>query len=223
MRNNTTKTMVTLAMIAALAYLLMLVIRIPVFAMPPLKYEPKDVAITIAGFMFGPVSAFLVSLVVSLVEMVTVSETGWIGAVMNLVSTCSFACMAAYIYKKNHTLKGAVIGLVCGIVSMVIVMLLWNYILTPIYMGYPREAVAPMLPTVFLPFNLLKGVLNAAFVMLLYKPLVITLRKAGLVAPSAAVTKENAAPHKIRPGVVLISAALIITCILIILALTGKI
>ncbi|MCR5004724.1 MAG: ECF transporter S component [Clostridiales bacterium] len=215
--------MVTLAMIAALAYLLMLVIRIPVFAMPPLKYEPKDVAITIAGFMFGPVSAFLVSLVVSLVEMVTVSETGWIGAVMNLVSTCSFACMAAYIYKKNHTLKGAVIGLVCGIVSMVIVMLLWNYILTPIYMGYPREAVAPMLPTVFLPFNLLKGVLNAAFVMLLYKPLVITLRKAGLVAPSAAVTKENAAPHKIRPGVVLISAALIITCILIILALTGKI
>ncbi len=223
MRNNTTKTMVTLAMIAALAYLLMLVIRIPVFAMPPLKYEPKDVAITIAGFMFGPVSAFLVSLVVSLVEMVTVSETGWIGAVMNLVSTCSFACMAAYIYKKNHTLKGAVIGLVCGIVSMVIVMLLWNYILTPIYMGYPREAVAPMLPTVFLPFNLLKGVLNAAFVMLLYKPLVITLRKAGLVAPSAAVPTENAAPHKIRPGVMLIAAALIITCILIILALTGKI
>ena len=222
MQNNNTKTMVTLAMIAALAYLLMLVIRIPVFAMPPLKYEPKDVAITIAGFIFGPVSAFLVSLVVSLVEMVTVSETGWIGAVMNLVSTCSFACTAAYLYKKNHTLKGAVIALVSGIVGMVIVMLLWNYILTPIYMGYPREAVVALLPTVFLPFNLLKGVLNAAFVMLLYKPLVTTLRKAGLVSPSAA-TNEEGAPHKIRPGVVLISAALIITCVLIILAITGKI
>lgn len=222
MQNERTKTMVTLAMIAALAYLLMWAIRIPVFAMPPLKYEPKDVAITIAGFIFGPVSAFLVSLVVSLVEMVTVSETGWIGAVMNLVSTCSFACTAAFLYKKNHTLKGAIIALVSGIVGMVIIMLLWNYILTPIYMGYPRDAVVALLPTVFLPFNLLKGVLNAAFIMLLYKPLVITLRKAGLVSPSTTVTEEGA-PHKISPGVLLISAALIITCILIILALTGKI
>ena len=222
MQNDKTKTMVTLAMIAALAYLLMLAFRIPVFAMPPLKYEPKDVAITIAGFIFGPVSAFLVSLVVSLVEMVTVSETGWIGAVMNLVSTCSFACTAAFLYKKNHTLKGAIIALASGVVRMVIVMLLWNYILTPIYMGYPRDAVVALLPTVFLPFNLLKGVLNAAFVMLLYKPLVTTLRKAGLVSPSVASTEESA-PHKIRPGVVLVSAALIITCVLIILALTGKI
>ena len=64
--------------------------------------------------------------------------------------------------------------------------------------------------------------MNAAFIMLLCKPLVITLRKAGLVSPSTTVTQEGGS-HKISPGVLLISAALIITCILIILALTGKI
>ena len=151
MQNAKTKKIVLLAMMAALAYLVMVVIRIPVVMF--LKYEPKDVIITIAGFIFGPLEAFLVSAVVSIIEMFTVSDTGWIGAVMNLVSTCSFACVAALIYKKNHTLKGAVIGLLAGVGCMVAVMILWNYLLTPLYMGYPREAVVPLLPTVFLPFN----------------------------------------------------------------------
>ena len=219
MQNDNTKKMVTLAMMAALAYLLMVIIRIPIVSF--LKYEPKDVVITIAGFIFGPISAFLVSLVVSIIEMFTVSETGWIGAVMNLVSTCSFACVAAYIYKKNHTLKGAVIGLVCGMVAMVIVMLLWNYLLTPIYMGYPREAVAAMLPTVFLPFNLLKGGLNAAITMLLYKPIVISLRRARLIPESR--TEQAHGGKQISLGVMLASAALLITCILLALALAGVI
>lgn len=220
MQNNTKK-MVTMAMMAALAFVLVWVIRIPLVAMPPLNYEPKDVIITIGGFLFGPVEAFLISLVVSLVEMFTISSTGWIGAVMNLVSTCSFACVAALIYKKNHSLKGAIIGLVCGIVSMVIVMLLWNYFLTPIYMGYPRDAVAAMLPTVFLPFNLVKGGLNAAITMLLYKPIVITLRKAGLVTPSAGTAAGS--PHRISAGVMIGGLIVLATFILLALSLAGVI
>lgn len=214
-----TKKIVILAMMAALAYVLMVFIRIPVVMF--LKYEPKDMVITIAGFLFGPVEAFLISAVVSLIEMVTVSETGWIGAVMNLVSTCSFACVAAWVYKKNHTLKGALIGLIAGIVSMVVVMLLWNYLLTPLYMGYPREAVAALLPTVFLPFNFLKGGLNAAITMLIYKPVVITLRKANLVPASRG--NEEGSPHKISTGVMIGALAVLITCILLTLVLAGVI
>ena len=37
-------------------------------------------------------------------------------------------------------------------------MLLWNYLITPIYMGMDREEiVVPMLIPVFLPFNLVKA------------------------------------------------------------------
>lgn len=219
MQNAKTKKIVLLAMMAALAYLVMVVIRIPVVMF--LKYEPKDVVITIAGFIFGPLEAFLVSAVVSIIEMFTVSDTGWIGAVMNLVSTCSFACVAALIYKKNHTLKGAVIGLLAGVGCMVAVMILWNYLLTPLYMGYPREAVVPLLPTVFLPFNLLKGGLNAAITMLLYKPVVITLRKAGLIPPSS--SQGTAHGGKISTGVMIGAAAVLITCILLTLVLAGVI
>ena len=223
MKPSNTKKLTTLAMLAALAYLIMVVGRIPMVLF--LSYDPKDVIIAIGGFLFGPLEAFAISFVVSLIEMFTVSDTGIIGAVMNLVSTCSFACTAAIIYKKNHTLKGAIIGLLCGVVAMVVVMLLWNYLLTPIYMGYPREAVAAMLPTTFLPFNLIKGGLNAAITMLLYKPVVTTLRKAGLV-PSSIARRDSqgsaaAAGFTMSPGVILGSALVLVTCILFALVLAG--
>ena len=63
-------------------------------------------------------------------------------------------------------------------------MVAWNYVITPLYMGVDRATVAGMLATVFLPFNLVKGGLNAGLVMLLYKPVVGALRRMGLVAPS---------------------------------------
>ena len=216
MKNQRIRQIAVLGTLAAFAYVAMVFIRVPVVSF--LKYEPKDVIITIAGFIYGPLSAFVVSLAVSLVEMVTVSDTGWIGAVMNLVSTCAFACVASLIYKKRRTIGGAVVALLCGVVSMAAVMMLWNYFLTPLYMGVPREAVAAMLPTVFLPFNLLKGGLNAALTMLLYKPIVIGLRRAKLVSPSSGTTSG-----KVNIGVIIGSAALLITCVLFVLALSGVI
>ena len=223
MKNEKVKQLVVMAMLAALAYVLMVLIRIPVVSF--LKYEPKDVIITIGGFIYGPLTAFLISFVVSLIEMITVSDTGPIGAVMNLISTCSFACTAAFVYWKfprlKHKLKGAIIGLVLGVIVMIGVMMLWNYFLTPIYMGYPREAVAAMLPTVFLPFNALKGGLNAAITMLLYKPVVLTLRKAHLVPESYGAPRTTGKKVGTTIGVVVSASAVLITCIVLILVLRG--
>lgn len=87
----------------------------------------KRLTITIGGFILGPLSAFVISVIVSFIEMLSVSETGLIGCIMNIISTCSFACTASIIYKKKHNIKGAIIGLLSGCVLMVIEMLLWNY------------------------------------------------------------------------------------------------
>ena len=218
MRSEQIKQMVVMALLAALAYVVMAFIRIPVISF--LKYEPKDVIITIGGFIYGPPASVGISLIVTLVEMGTVSETGWIGAVMNFVSTCAFVLPATIIYKKIHNLKGAIIGLISGVVTMIIVMLLWNYILTPLYMGYPREAVAKMLPTVFLPFNALKGGLNAALTMLLYKPVITALRAARLVPKPEEQRKGSIGTTVLVVG---LSLALAATLVLVILALQGVI
>ena len=98
---------------------------------------------------------------------------------------------------------------------MTLLMLLWNYIITPAYMGVPREAVVRMLPTVFLPFNAFKGGLNAALTLLLYKPLMRALRLAHLV-PESDTVKKGASLW--NAGTLLAAAVLAATCVLILLA-----
>jgi len=171
-----------MAMLSAMATLVMF-IRIPVMpAAPFITYDPKDVLVVMGGFMFGPLAAFTIAGISAAVEMVTVAETGMWGFLMNIVSSSAFAVPAALVYKFRRTLPGAIIGLVIGVVLVVPVMLLMNYLVVPLFMPFvTREAVVPMLTTVFLPFNAIKYSLNAALALLLYKPIVHALVAAGLL------------------------------------------
>ncbi len=209
--NDKTRKLTTVAMLCAIAYVVMVVGRVPVVLF--LKYDPKDVTITLGGLIWGPLTALWVSVIVSVIEMLSVSETGVLGCLMNIISTCSFACTASFIYKKRRTLSGAVIGLFAGSITMVVVMLLWNYLVTPLYMGYPREAVAELLLPAFLPFNLLKAGLNASFTFLLYKPVILTLRKSGYLPTLNKVGRQRST------GLILLAAAIIVTCVLLILSM----
>ena len=107
---GTTKT-VTLAMLTALTYVAMLLSKLLPQVSGFLQMDVKDTVVCIGGFLFGPLSAAIISIVVALVEMFTVSDTGPIGLVMNVLATCAFCCTASFVYKKLRTRKGAVIGL----------------------------------------------------------------------------------------------------------------
>ncbi|MBR1736698.1 MAG: ECF transporter S component, partial [Firmicutes bacterium] len=89
--------------------------------------------------------------------------------------------------------------------------------ITPLYMGVPRETVAGMLLPVFLPFNVVKGVLNMAFTLMLYAPIISSLRKAGLVERSASGSKKS---HNL--GGYLVWLLMLATGILAVLVLNGK-
>ena len=203
-----------LALMAAVAYVVMYLSKlIPVNVLGFLNFDLKDVVICIAGFLFGPLPAAGISVVVSIIEMVTISSTGLWGLLMNVLSTCAFVCTAAFIYQRNKTIKNAVIGLVVGVLLMTALMLLWNYLITPIYMGQPREFVATLLIPAFLPFNLIKGGINATLTVLLYKPIVNALRRAKLVEPSGGKGGKS------KIGVAIVAAVLLITFILLALVL----
>ena len=165
-----TKKLVTAGMLCALAYAAAAVGRVPLVLF--LKYDPKDVVIAVGGLLFGPLTSAAVALTVSLAEMFTISENGILGFFMNVVSSCSFACPAALVYRKWRTFAGAAAGLLCGWGCMVAVMLFWNYLVAPVYLGCSREEVAKLLLPVFLPFNLIKGGMNAAITLLLYRSVV---------------------------------------------------
>ena len=212
------RTITSLGMLTAIAYVVMLLSK----ALPQvsgfLQLDVKDTVICIGGFVFGPLAAAIISIVVALVEMFTVSDTGPIGMIMNVLATASFCCTAAFVYKKVHTKKGAVIGLTLGVIALTAVMLLWNYLITPLYMtNFSRGDIAAMLPTIFLPFNLVKGGLNMALILVLYKPVVTALRKARLVPESQTGTQTR----KLGAGFLLFSLALLATFVTIALVLMG--
>lgn len=222
------RTWIAMAMLTAVAYVIMYLSKMLPSVNGFLDFDFKDVVICISGFIYGPLSAAIISIVVALIEAVTISHTGPIGLLMNVLATCSFCCTATFIYKKHHTMKGAILGLATGVVALVVVMLLWNYLITPIYQGVPREVVVTMLPTVFFPFNLAKGGMNMAATLLLYKPVVTALRKAHLAPESRAVRStmtlngEPAAPRaKFNLGFLLFSLALLATFVTLALVLWG--
>lgn len=207
-----------LGLITAMAFVVTLVCRLPIIpAVPFLDLEFKSAIILIGGLIFGPLSALATTVAVCFIEMVTISSTGIIGCVMNILSTVCLVCPASIIYKRKKTLSGAIIGLSVGIVLMTIAMVLWNYLFTPLYMGVPREIVVDLLLPAFIPFNLIKGALNGSVTLLLYKFVVTALRKANLIPKN-----ENANSKKSNIiGTILISLMVAGTCVLAILAFNG--
>lgn len=223
-KNNKTEKRLNIKMVATIGMLcaIAFVAKLISSALPNvagfLSFDLKDVVIVIGGFMMGPLAAAAITLVVSLIEMATISSTGLIGLVMNVIGSCSFACVASAIYQRKRTLKGAVIGLLMGVLCMTAVMILWNWLITPLYMKVDRSVVVGMLIPVFLPFNLVKGGMNAALAMLLYKPVVTALRKAHLLQES---DEENR--RQIKWGVIIASLVLLASFVLLALVLAGVI
>lgn len=214
------KAMVSMAMLAALAYAADMFLRIPDIG-GFLTYEPKDVILTIGGFIYGPIAGIVMSLVVCLLEMVTVSTTGVIGLLMNFLASGVFVGVSTVIYSRRKTLSRAIAGLISGSLAMLVIMLLWNYIMTPIFMHVPRDMVLQMFLPLLIPFNLIKAALNSALILFLYKGVVTALRKSQLIP-----TRESNDGEKKTVNTVLmvsISAVLVVTLILVLLIFAGKI
>ena len=175
-KHDRLKDIVFLAMLSALAFVSALVIKIPLMPSAPfLKFDIKDAIIVIGGFLYGTFAGLLVSVITTLLQFFLISEDGIIGFMMNLISTASFVCIVSSIYRLTRTRKGLVIGVISGGLVMAAVMVMWNYIVTPAYMGISRETIKPMLWSIFLPFNLLKGGINAVIILLYFKPLMSAL------------------------------------------------
>ncbi len=182
--------MVMIALFCALSYAATSLFHIKVTF---LTFDIKDCLITIGGLLFGPVAAVIISAVTALLELITVSDTGFYGMLMNFVSSASFSVVASLIYRYRRDLLGAMIGLITAVFSMTAIMLCMNLLVVPLYTpGVDTATVAAMLPTLILPFNLTKAVMNAALVLILYKPVSTALHYARVKLPGQ---KPESQPH----------------------------
>ena len=149
-----------------------------------LTFDAKDAIITIAAYIYGPLPSLAMSLATAMIESLTFGgDTGWYGFLMNFFSTAAFSFTASIIYTKKRDINGALIGLLSATVVTTGVMLLLNMFIAPFYFGLPLFApyIMEMIPTLILPFNFAKALMNSAIAMYLYKPVLAALREAKLI------------------------------------------
>lgn len=176
-KNNNIKTtqsstlrLAKMGMLVAVSVVLVYFIHFPIFpAVAFLEYDPADIPILIGTFAFGPGAGLLLTIVTSVIQGVTVSAaSGAYGIIMHIIATSTLVLVAGIIYKKNKTKKGAIIGLACGVIAWVIVMMAANMVITPLFMGVPRAVVWDLMPFIA-AFNFIKAGVNAIVTFILYK------------------------------------------------------
>lgn len=204
--------MVVVAVFCALAYACQFVFRIHVSF---LTFDAKDAVMAVAAMIFGPLWGVVMSLLVATLEFLTLSGTGVYGFIMNFASSAAFTAICAGVYKHKRTMTGAVAGLAAAVLGMTALMMALNMLVTPYYMGCTVGDVMAMIPTLLLPFNLTKALMNAGLVLVLYKPVSVALKKARILQGGP----DSFRFDKKTVAVLIAGAALIAVCVVVFLVL----
>ena len=170
MSKKKTVKMVKMGVMVAISVAMVYLVHFPIFpAVPFLEYDPADIPILIGTFAFGPLGGLVMTVVTSVIQGLTVSaQSGPYGIIMHIIATGTFVLVAGLIYRNHKSKKKAIIALIAGVLAMTAIMLPANLIITPIFMGLPRDAVVALLPFI-LAFNFVKAGINAVITFFLYK------------------------------------------------------
>ena len=180
--------LVTIAVAAAVSFVLMLLeFHLPI-APEFIKLDLSDIPALVLAFTFGPLTGVLTELVKNLLHLFVTKSAG-VGELSNFLLGCAFVIPAGLIYKRSKTRKNALLAMLAGTLCFSLMGIFSNYrIMFPFYTkvsGIPMEAIVAMcqkiLPFVdsefkvillsVTPFNLLKGILVSVLTFLLYKRL----------------------------------------------------
>lgn len=169
----TTKAMVTISLLSALSYVLML-LESPAY-IGFLRLELSDIPAVIGALTFGPLAGVVVELIKNLIKGITATNTAGIGELVNFVVSAAYVVPAAVIYRKMKSKYKSFVAFGCGTVTMVIAGIIFNYFVTvPMYAAMfggmenvlvSATAVIPAIHDNFTlvlygitPFNIVKGI-----------------------------------------------------------------
>ena len=179
-----------------------------------LSIDVGDVVIVIASFIYGPVAGVAVSLI-SAAASFLYSGTGFWGFIMDFASSAAFVFVASFIYSRKRSFKSAIIGIGVSVITTTAFMIPMNILITPLYTKAPTEYVISLIPTLLLPFNFAKTLLNGAAALVIYKPLVRAMRAARLAPPSKSEPSEKPANPSRRPTVMALIVAAVAVAVAI--------
>ena len=179
-----------LGVFSALSIVLVYLIHLPIFpSVSFLEYDPADIPIIICSYLFGPFYGLIMTVVVSVIQGLTVSaQSGWVGIVMHIFATGSLVLVNSglrLLLHKRKVRQGVhrvgvieIISAFAGITAMTISMALWNLLFTPFFMGVTIDVIIPLLPFIIL-FNLIKATVNTIMALAIYRLIPLKILNAG--------------------------------------------
>ena len=180
-----------MSILTAISFILYMFVKFPLPFMFPsfLDMQISDLPALLGGFALGPVEGALIIIIKCCIKM-PFSSTGCIGELGDIAIGVANVLPAALIYRFFKNRKGAILGMVVGMVCAVVVGLLMNWlVLIPFYANkFGMAAVVGMmqalypnvteetvynyyLPLAVLPFNVLRCLVCALVTYFTYKPL----------------------------------------------------
>ncbi|MCL1819534.1 MAG: ECF transporter S component [Oscillospiraceae bacterium] len=172
MSKDKLRTITGIGLLAAVAVVLVYLIRFPIFpAAPHMEYDPADIPLLIGALFYGTLPGLVLVFVACVIQALTVSAaSGWMGFIMHFVSTGLMVFVASLIYQNKRTLSGAVIALIVGALTSTVIMIPLNLVVVPLFIPHASlRDVAGMLIPVIVPFNLIKSFGNCILAFILYK------------------------------------------------------
>lgn len=166
-----TRAYVVTAVSSAFAFLLQLLGNVVGFKVAGfLEVELSDIPPLVVSFAYGPFFGLTCELVKNLLHCL-VTTTGFVGEFANFITNGVFVLTAGMFYKYNRTRKGALIGMLTGVVIMTLASIASNlFIMFPLYMpSVPFSAKLSLALKIVTPFNIAKGIVISIITYLLYK------------------------------------------------------
>ena len=162
-----TRQLVTMALMCAIASLFSFV-QIPLIpGVSFLTYDPSLMPAMVCGFAFGPGAGSAVGSIAAVIHGLILGE--WVGSLMNIFATAFFVLPAALLYRRMHTLKGAIAGLVISVITATAGAILVNLTIGVWFYYGSADVIIPLILPALLPFNLVKTILNALLTLVVYK------------------------------------------------------
>ena len=190
-----------------------------------LSLDAGDIVIVLASFIYGPVAGVAISLVSSLVSMMYSGTMFW-GMLMDFFSSAIFSFTASFIYTRKKSFGTAIAGIYISVIATSALMMPLNLLITPLYMPVSVDFVLKEIPRILLPFNFFKALFNGGAALLLYKPLIRAMRKAGLVSlPAPRSDAAHGAPthrHTVLSIVIGTLSVILAAAALVFLAYANK-
>lgn len=196
MKGFTARKMVLTALLAGVAYVLMM-FRFPLPFMPPfMDFDFAAIPEIIGTFLLGPVCGMFIVGIKILIKIATSgSSSMFTGEIQNFILSTCYILPAWFVYRKKKDRKSAVAGMMVGTVVVTIAACLSNiYFIIPFYAklyGMNMEAIIGMTQAVnpyvnsvgrlvmigIVPFNIIKfGAASAVMAMSLNRLKVVFTR-----------------------------------------------